>query len=104
MEIVLLVAVVALVGWFFYLKTKKTESYTPVAPYKVETPVVAERSPDDKFEATAPVLTDRVEPVTASVAPAEPAKKKAKAPAKPKATKAKPAAKTAKAPKATKAK
>lgn len=101
MEIVLLVAVVALVGWFFYLKTKKTESYTPVAPYKVETPVVAERSPDDKFEATAPVLTDRVEPVTA---PAEPAKKKAKAPAKPKATKAKPAAKTAKAPKATKAK
>lgn len=91
MEIVLLVALVGLAGWWFFLREKKEDFKAPEAPYKVEAPVVAEKSPDDRVEATAPV---QEAPVVAA-APQSDVKKKTKPKAaKSVATKTKPAVKT----------
>lgn len=99
MEIVLIVAVLAFAGWFFFLRPKKEETKAPEAPYKIEQPAVGKPDPEVKMvpEDVAPVVEAPVletpQPQVASVKP-----KKATKPRAPKteAVKTKPATKGAK--------
>lgn len=109
MEIILIVAVVALAGWWIFFRKDAVGSSAPVAPYKVETPPVNNKTGDVvesvvvKTETVNTQITDAVTqtapvPVQEEVKPVVEAP--AKKPRKPRAAKAeKPVAKKAAKPK-----
>jgi len=109
MELVIILAVVAFVVWYFVFRDKKTvEEAVTEAPYKVDVPPAVEpvkvepvvaapaevgKPADDRVETTAPVAepvkAKRPAKPRAAKTPAKtPAKAPAKAPAKPRAKKA----------------
>lgn len=93
MEIVLIVAVIAFAGWFFFLRPKKDVVKLPEAPYKVETPAPEPQAADhDTVTGIAVPKVESAEKVEATP------KKKATKPKTPKtdAAKTKPATKGAK--------
>lgn len=76
MELIFIVIIVALVVWYFYLKsTKNSVTESSEAPYKVETPTtVVQAEPTVTTSVSAPVVVN--DQITDAVTVTQPAKPK----------------------------